>query len=172
MYAKKTLFSHWRMGATFRQRSQSVLHPALCGKSVLQQKSGVNVYSDGEMIGNAHFSLMTWFVSASSFHLWLNEKWRAIPVSSSETRALCFIPAKKGKKEKIETAGGGCYRTILMVSVQQIFEHLCSTCYFCFRVNWCLWGQDLNLSKMRLWYIWGHWGTVPSGTVFLFFFFF
>lgn len=111
---------------------------------------------------------LLWLVCpASSFHLWLNEKWCAIPVSSSETRAPCFIPAKKGKKEKIETAGGGCYRTILMVSVQHIFEHLCSTCYFCFRVN--LWGQDLNLSKMRLWYIWGHWGTVPSGTVFLFF---
>lgn len=47
------------MGATFRQGSQSVLHPVLCGKSVLQQKSGVNVYSDAEMIGNAHLSLMT-----------------------------------------------------------------------------------------------------------------
>lgn len=46
-----------------------------------------------------------------------------------------------------------------MVLVQQIFEHLCSTCYFCFRVNWCLWGQDLILNRMCLWYIWGNRGT-------------
>lgn len=70
----------------------------------------------------------------------------------------------RGVKMKIHQKKGGV-RSILIILVKPIFEHLCST-HFCFRVNWCLWCVDLILSRMCLWYIWGNLGpAAPSGTV-------
>lgn len=58
MYAKKTLFQ----AEGWEQHSDKGLKvfSILCSvEKVFSNESGVNVYSDGEMIGNAHLSFMT-----------------------------------------------------------------------------------------------------------------
>lgn len=86
-----------------------------------------------------------------------------MPVSgesaSSELKKVC--PASLQQERTKETTGGGVKvrihlkqttkNTIPMISVRPIFEHPYRICNFCFRVTWCLWGQDLILNRMCLW---------------------
>ncbi len=80
------------------------------------------------------------------------------------------IHQKQREKNKQTNKQKTNQNTILMISVQPILEHPHSICN-CFRVSWCLWGQDLILNRMCLWCFWGRLGpAAPSGTVFLSFF--